>query len=102
LHIGRVLRKISGPLSQMIPPKQAEQEVTIHCHQCEQPITYDQVAHRDIYSDVCWIQCKDCEKNHGIICGVSVNWNRQRHGYFDCPFIRAGVRVHKEPGQLPV
>src|SRR6266478_5061390 len=77
-----------------------ERMLGVVCHQCRKEIEYTEIAHRDIYSDLCWIQCKECSREHGNICGIDERAATNRHGYFECPFIRSGVRVHQEPGQL--
>lgn len=53
----------------------------------------DQIAHHDIYSDLCWIQCTDCERKFGNICGTSTIYNPVKHGYFQCPYLATEVQV---------
>lgn len=54
----------------------------------------DQIAHHDIFSDLCWIQCTDCERIYGNICGTDKELNPNPHGYFDCPYLATHIAIH--------
>ena len=55
------------------------------CHDCYALIDYEEVSHIDMYSDLCWIQCKTCAEAFGDHCGVDRKYNPHPHGYFACP-----------------
>jgi hypothetical protein len=56
------------------------------CHQCLRIIRFEEIAHVDLYSDVCWVQCDQCRDATGLRCGVDQGVNPRRHGYFACPY----------------
>jgi len=56
-----------------------------HCHQCFAKISLDDIAHLDLYSDLCWIQCTVCEAAFGPACGMDRTHNPHPHGYLNCP-----------------
>ena len=64
------------------------------CHQCMRLITFEEIAHCDLYSDVCWIQCDQCASATGKRCGVDRSVNPHPHGYFACPY---RLRVARDP-----
>jgi hypothetical protein len=55
------------------------------CHQCFGRIDFDNIAHLDLYADLCWIQCDVCELAFGPSCGMDRTHNPHPHGYFECP-----------------
>lgn len=55
------------------------------CHQCFGRIEFDNIAHLDLYADLCWIQCDVCEVAFGPTCGTDRAANPHPHGYFACP-----------------
>lgn len=65
--------------------QEACRSMRYRCHQCMAVIQYVQIAHIDIYSDVCWIQCDVCELAFGPACGLDRKKNPNPHGYFMCP-----------------
>jgi hypothetical protein len=72
------------------------------CHQCLRIIQFEEIAHVDMYADVCWLQCDACEQAYGKVCGVDRRYNPRPHGYFSCPFRQALVqspapRLHVMP-----
>lgn len=56
------------------------------CHQCAAEITIPDIAHVDMYVDVCWIQCKGCAEAFGNRCGIDRRFNPHPHGYLVCPY----------------
>ena len=56
------------------------------CHQCLGLVSLDQVAHVDIYSDLCWVQCATCAAAFGPSCGMDRKANPHPHGYLACPY----------------
>jgi len=58
---------------------------TYRCHQCFGPVHFENIAHLDLYSDLCWIQCDVCELAFGPRCGLDRVANPHPHGYFACP-----------------
>lgn len=56
------------------------------CHMCRGQVDIGEVAHVDLYSDLCWVQCNTCAAAHGDVCGVDRHWNPTPHGYVHCPF----------------
>lgn len=55
------------------------------CHQCFGVIDFEAIAHLDVYSDLCWIQCDVCQAAFGPSCGMDRVANPNPHGYFGCP-----------------
>ena len=55
------------------------------CHQCYAVIDFEEIAHIDMYFDLCWLQCEVCEAAFGPTCGVDRKANPHPHGYFTCP-----------------
>lgn len=55
------------------------------CHQCYGVVDILDVAHVDLYVDLCWIQCDCCAEAFGPACGVDRRVNPHPHGYFTCP-----------------
>jgi len=62
------------------------------CHQCFAKIGFDDVAHLDLYYDLCWVQCMLCEAAFGPACGRDRKHNPHPHGYLSCPSRRARVQ----------
>ena len=66
------------------------------CHQCFGIVQVEDIAHLDLYADLCWIQCETCAAAFGPSCGTDRNVNPNRHGYLTCPYrVREYVRVRK-------
>lgn len=65
------------------------------CHQCLRIVEFDEVAHRDIYSDLCWIQCDQCARTYGQVCGIDRVRNPRPHGYAECPFMGDAERQNR-------
>jgi hypothetical protein len=74
------------------------------CHQCFGLIEFEQIAHLDLYANLCWLQCDVCECAFGPACGMDRKVNPQPHGYFECPLRpwpalstppRARLEVHR-------
>lgn len=55
------------------------------CHQCFGRVDFDNLAHVDLFADLCWIQCDVCEVAFGPTCGLDRTANPHPHGYFACP-----------------
>jgi len=55
------------------------------CHQCFGVIEFEEIAHVDMYVDLCWIQCETCAAAFGPTCGQDRIVNAHPHGYFGCP-----------------
>ena len=55
------------------------------CHQCFGIVEVEDVAHVDLYADLCWIQCEQCAHAWGDQCGADRKVNPHPHGYFACP-----------------
>jgi hypothetical protein len=62
------------------------------CHQCFAVVDFEDLAHVDMYCDLCWLQCDTCEAAFGPACGIDRRVNPHRHGYFECP-----LRVEQLP-----
>ena len=60
------------------------------CHQCFAIISFDEIGHLDLYSDLCWIQCNACEAAFGETCGVERKANPHPHSWFACPYRLSG------------
>jgi len=72
------------------------------CHQCLCVVAFEDIAHRDIYSDLCWIQCDVCAAAFGLTCGADRQANPHPHGYFACPyFVSAATQHAAERGLTP-
>lgn len=56
------------------------------CHQCFGKTKIEDVAHVDMYVDLCWIQCEVCAAAFGPACGADPKTNPRPHGYFSCPY----------------
>lgn len=67
----------------------------LFCHQCAAQITAHEVAHVDMYVDVCWLQCKTCAEAFGNRCGIDRRFNPNPHGYLECPY-RLPIRPPRE------
>jgi len=59
--------------------------VKYRCHQCFGVIDVEQMAHLDLYFDLCWIQCDVCQEAFGPGCGTDRRINPHPHGYLECP-----------------
>ena len=71
------------------------------CHQCYALVDYEQVAHVDLFADLCWIQCETCACAFGQTCGLDRAANPHPHGYFACPLRPQRLpRVHVHEGGL--
>jgi hypothetical protein len=55
------------------------------CHQCYGLVEHEDLAHVDLYFDLCWLQCTTCEAAFGPGCGMDRKHNPQPHGYLECP-----------------
>lgn len=55
------------------------------CHQCYALVEVDELAHVDLYFDLCWLQCRTCEAAFGPACGMDRKTNPHPHGYLHCP-----------------
>lgn len=55
------------------------------CHQCYALVEIDELAHVDLYFDLCWLQCNVCAAAFGDACGMDRKTNPHPHGYLQCP-----------------
>ena len=72
------------------------------CHQCFGEIAFEEIAHCDLYADLCWIQCTTCAAAFGPTCGLDRKANPHRHGYFACPLRRARFHGDLHGAFVPV
>lgn len=56
------------------------------CHQCYRLVAVEDLAHTDLYYDLCWLQCRQCAERFGNCCGKDRRVNPYPHGYTTCPF----------------
>lgn len=66
------------------------------CHQCFGVVRFEDLAHVDLYADLCWQQCDTCAAAFGDACGTDRRVNPNPHGYFACPY-----RLPRSPGPPP-
>ena len=65
-------------------------DLRYRCHQCFAIVDVEELAHVDIFYDLCWMQCEACAAAFGPSCGVDRRVNPHPHGYLNCP-LRPGA-----------